>query len=108
MLVSNSESSNGYFLAAPHAITLANADAWPCLSLIIGSCHHPTLISIPFLLFPDALDEIDGNPVAGEVYFDIRMGGEPGYIHYPKPGALAMRHGYLVNALRKKAMAQQS
>ena len=54
------------------------------------------------------LDDVDGNPVAGEVYFDTRMGGEPGYIYYPEPGALAMRHGFLVNALRKKAMAQKS
>ncbi|XP_072028583.1 squalene monooxygenase-like [Amphiura filiformis] len=56
----------------------------------------------------DILDDIDGNRVKGITFFDIRLGGEPGYVHYPKPGGITMRHGYLVNALRKTAIAQKS
>ena len=61
------------------------------------------------MLLSDVLDDVgECVPVKGECYFDYRMGCAPGFVHYPKPGAISMRHGYLVNALRRKAMAQES
>ena len=75
---------------------------------IISDNQHSLYFYIFAHSFLDILQDIDGNPIAGEIYYDVRHGGEPGYVYYPKPGAISMRHGYLVNALRKKAMAQES
>ncbi len=64
--------------------------------------------NVTLRIISDALNGIDGNKVAGAAYFDVRVGGDVAFVHYPKPGAISLKHGYLVNALRKKAMDQES
>ena len=56
----------------------------------------------------DVLDDVDGNMITDMVYYDTRLGGDPAIMRLPDPGTLVARHSSFVDALRKKASAQET
>ncbi|XP_072042944.1 squalene monooxygenase-like [Amphiura filiformis] len=65
-------------------------------------------VALEKLGMKDILNDVDGNDITDMVNYDVGLGGQPVTINYPKPGGLTMRHGSIVNAIRKKALAQKS
>ncbi|XP_072043897.1 squalene monooxygenase-like [Amphiura filiformis] len=67
-------------------------------------------VALEKLGMKDIFNDVDGNELTRVAFYDIELGGqpEPAIYNHPAPGSLAMRHGSIVNALRKKALAQKS